>query len=187
VIFGLFSTPAICFEPIKHLESQHRDRKIFREQSCPKLNRTKFKMMPLLLKFAALFQLLLIATESDAISVLDYYEAQINGRTYNVSSTICRDVSIIGGGSAGCYSAVHLRDYNQSVLVIEQQDRLGGHTQTYTDPTTGKHVELGVQIFYDTDVVKNYFSRFNIPTFLMNITGSLEQKRLSVVYHYLTR
>jgi len=43
-----------------------------------------------------------------------------------------RDVAIIGGGSAGTYSAVRLKDMGKSVVVIEKDVVLGGHTDTYS-------------------------------------------------------
>ena len=44
-----------------------------------------------------------------------------------------RDVAIIGGGSAGTYSAVRLKDMGKSVVVIEKDVILGGHTDTYSE------------------------------------------------------
>ena len=40
------------------------------------------------------------------------------------------DVVIIGGGSSGTYAAVRLHDLGKSVIVVEQDDVLGGHTNT---------------------------------------------------------
>ncbi|KAI9769894.1 MAG: hypothetical protein M1839_003560 [Geoglossum umbratile] len=76
---------------------------------------------------------------------------------------ISRDVCVIGGGSSGTYAAIRLRDMNQSVVVVEHKSRLGGHTETYTDPATETKVDIGVLFFHNTDIVKNYFARFNIP------------------------
>ncbi|PSN64144.1 amine oxidase, flavin-containing superfamily [Corynespora cassiicola Philippines] len=75
---------------------------------------------------------------------------------------IYRDVAIIGGGSAGTYSAIALKDKGFSTIVIEKKDRIGGHTETYTDPATGVPIDMGVIIFHDIPTVKNYFSRFNL-------------------------
>ena len=47
---------------------------------------------------------------------------------------IHRDVCVIGGGSAGTYSAVRLRDLGHSVVVLERSNRLGGHAETFVDP-----------------------------------------------------
>jgi heterodisulfide reductase subunit A-like polyferredoxin len=52
----------------------------------------------------------------------------------NASADIIeRDVAIIGGGSAGTYSAVRLKDMGKSVVVIEKDVILGGQTDTYSE------------------------------------------------------
>lgn len=52
---------------------------------------------------------------------------------YASADIIERDVVIIGGGSAGTYSAVRLKDMGKSVTVIEKDVILGGHTDTYSE------------------------------------------------------
>ena len=59
---------------------------------------------------------------------------------------IRRDVCVLGGGSAGTYTAVRLRDLGASVAVVERQDRLGGHTETFHDPVTGGTIDIGVVV-----------------------------------------
>jgi hypothetical protein len=86
----------------------------------------------------------------------------ING-PWDEKDIITRDICIIGGGSSGTYAAVRLHDLNQSVVVIERKDRIGGNTQTYTDPTTQVKIDIGVEIFHNTSIVTNYFARFGIP------------------------
>ncbi|OGM45217.1 hypothetical protein ABOM_005824 [Aspergillus bombycis] len=73
-----------------------------------------------------------------------------------------RDVAVIGGGSAGTYAAIRLRELGQSLVVIENQDRLGGHSNTYFDTATGIAVPYGVISFHHKSVVTDYFSHFNI-------------------------
>jgi hypothetical protein len=75
---------------------------------------------------------------------------------------IRRDVAVIGGGSAGTYTAVRLGDLGKSVVVVEAKDRLGGHTETYHDPATGGTVDIGVIVFEDQPLVRQYFGRFNV-------------------------
>jgi hypothetical protein len=82
---------------------------------------------------------------------------------YAADSVVTRDVAIIGGGSTGTYAAIRLRDLGKSVVVVETNDRLGGHTHTYTDPGTGAHVDIGVIVWHDLDIVRNYFARFDVP------------------------
>lgn len=86
----------------------------------------------------------------------------VNGHQYNVDQIITKDVSVISGGSSGTYSAIRLRDCGKRVAVIEQTERLGGHTQTYIDPATGVSIDYGVIVFHHFDVVKNYFARLNV-------------------------
>ena len=74
-----------------------------------------------------------------------------------------RDVCVIGGGSSGTYTAVRLTDLGQSVVVVEKKDRLGGHCETYTDPATGLTTDIGVVVFHDLPIVRNYFGRFSVP------------------------
>jgi hypothetical protein len=87
----------------------------------------------------------------------------IDTSKYEREDIITRDVAIIGGGSAGTYSAVRLGDFNKSVVLVEIKGRLGGHTETYIDPATQIPVDYGVEIFHNLSVVTNYFVRFNVP------------------------
>ncbi|KNG85486.1 hypothetical protein ANOM_005142 [Aspergillus nomiae NRRL 13137] len=73
-----------------------------------------------------------------------------------------RDVAVIGGGSAGTYAAIRLRQLGQRLVVIEKQDRLGGHSNTYFDTASGTAVPYGVRSFHHKSVVTDYFSHFNI-------------------------
>ncbi|SPO06033.1 related to amine oxidase, flavin-containing superfamily [Cephalotrichum gorgonifer] len=73
-----------------------------------------------------------------------------------------RDVCIIGGGSSGTYAAVQLAEKGHSVAVIERQDHLGGHAVTYTDPDTGKPINMGVILFHDIPIVRDYFGLLGV-------------------------
>lgn len=86
--------------------------------------------------------------------------------------TIIRDVAIIGGGSSGTFSAVRLRDQGKSVILIEKEAILGGHTNTYQDPATGVTVDYGVEVFHNQQIVKDYFNRLNIPWAILPNFGS---------------
>lgn len=90
-------------------------------------------------------------------------QPSINAGDYKKGDIITRDVCIIGGGSTGTYSAVRLGDFNKSVVVVEAKGRLGGHTETYIDPTTQIPVDIGVEVFHNLSIVTDYFARFNVP------------------------
>ena len=53
----------------------------------------------------------------------------------------------------------------KSVALIELRDKLGGHTSTYTDPSTGTAIDYGVQAYYNYTTTTNFFAHFNIPLF----------------------
>ena len=89
--------------------------------------------------------------------------AKIASDTLPEDCKIDRDVCIIGGGSGGIYTAVRMGDEGKSVAVVESQNRLGGHTETYHDPATGTTYDIAVKFWLDNDLVRNYFARYNIP------------------------
>ncbi|KAL2108927.1 hypothetical protein VUR80DRAFT_3185 [Thermomyces stellatus] len=90
--------------------------------------------------------------------------------------TVTRDVAIIGGGASGAHAAVRLReDFNKSVIVVEKENRLGGHVATYTD-YAGKAYEYGVQSYFDVGGAVDFFARFNITV------GAPERISLTNVY-----
>jgi len=76
---------------------------------------------------------------------------------------VVRDVCVIGGGGAGAYAAVRLRDEGKSVVVLEKSNRLGGHAQTYRSSASAAPIDIGVQIFPDLPIVRSYFERFGVP------------------------
>lgn len=91
---------------------------------------------------------------------------------YAHQNVLIRDVLVIGGGSAGTYAAVRLNDMGHTVALVEHQSLLGGHAQTYIDPTTKTPVNYGVAYFYNDPIVTNYFARFNIPLTTVNLLAS---------------
>lgn len=73
------------------------------------------------------------------------------------------DAVVIGGGASGTYGAIRLKQLGKSVIVVEKKGRLGGHTETYTDPVTGISADYGVTIFDKIPVAYNYFASLKIP------------------------
>jgi hypothetical protein len=76
---------------------------------------------------------------------------------------IVRDVCVIGGGSAGTYTAVRLRDLGKSVVVLEKKGRLGGHAETVHAGPGNTPIDIGVIIFENIPFVTAYFGRFGVP------------------------
>ncbi|KAI9744825.1 MAG: hypothetical protein M1818_001750 [Claussenomyces sp. TS43310] len=76
---------------------------------------------------------------------------------------LTRDVCIIGGGASGTYAAVRLQDLGYSVMVIERENVLGGHVNTYTDPDGDIAIDYGVEDYrQNITVVETFFRRLGI-------------------------
>lgn len=115
-----------------------------------------------------LSKFLSLAVFSAAVTARPTYDNNYNNNELDPSKwpsqhVIHKDVAIIGGGSAGTYAAISLKDKKISSIVIEAKGRTGGHAVTYTDPATGIPIDYGVLVLHNEDLVKNYFKRFNIP------------------------
>ena len=76
---------------------------------------------------------------------------------------LTRDVCIIGGGAAGSYAAVRLQEMNQSVVVVEKKNHLGGHVDTYTDPNTGSAADFGVSALLDIPETDHFLTSLGVP------------------------
>lgn len=91
------------------------------------------------------------------------------------SNIIQRDVAVIGGGSSGTNAAIGIKDAGKSVIVVENQASMGGHTHTYTDPATNMTSDYGVVVWHNTTIVQDYFKRFNIPLANQSFAGLQNQ------------
>ena len=123
-------------------------------------------LLKLVLKFggSTLFSLQVVLAERPDAPAPDTLTA-LNAPAHLETATrsgLLYDVAVIGGGSAGVYAAVRLKDQGKKVAVIERQNYLGGHFETYTDPKSSIPVQLGVQVFPDNKLTRDFFSRFNI-------------------------
>ncbi|KAF5549513.1 amine oxidase [Fusarium mexicanum] len=110
-----------------------------------------------------------IATATGALAASLHSHDQFDSSAYAAQDVIERDFAIIGGGAAGTYAAVSLADQNKTLVLVEASGRLGGHTRTYQDPTTGVKVDFGVQIHLDAPIVRNFFARLKTPLTKVNL------------------
>ncbi|PQE05704.1 amine oxidase flavin-containing superfamily protein [Rutstroemia sp. NJR-2017a BVV2] len=112
--------------------------------------------------FASLFTVAAALLQVTGASSRFPSSIEIKGESHNITECIERDIIIIGGGSTGTYSAIRLLDSGKSVVIVEKDYRLGGHTNTFTDPTTGLTNDYGVVVFHNTSTVRSYTSRLNV-------------------------
>ncbi|OTA63777.1 hypothetical protein K449DRAFT_421857 [Hypoxylon sp. EC38] len=85
------------------------------------------------------------------------------------AQVIEKDVCIVGGGSSGVHAAVSLFDMDRTVAIIERNDHLGGHCETWTDPISVVPVDYGVVIHQPLQEVYDFFNKFNIS--LLNMSS----------------
>ncbi|KAK9452711.1 hypothetical protein V1511DRAFT_134897 [Dipodascopsis uninucleata] len=116
----------------------------------------------------------LVKSAAALCSVLVFVSAEKSDSAFGACNIITRDVIVLGGGSSGTYSAIQLKDSGKSVVVVEQKDTLGGHTETYVDPSTNATVDYGVIYFHTTDIVKTYFERLNVSYTIEPATNDIE-------------
>lgn len=105
-------------------------------------------------------------------SAFAQYQSGYDLSSFTAANTITRDVAVIGGGSAGTFSAISLKDKKKSVVVVEIKNRLGGHTETYKDPKTGRGIDMGVIIWHNVSVVTDYFKRLNVSLIVEGSDGT---------------
>ncbi|KAK7192843.1 hypothetical protein DPSP01_012946 [Paraphaeosphaeria sporulosa] len=111
-----------------------------------------------------------------ALACAKFARAKIDESNFDAARIIERDVAIIGGGAAGTYAAVRLReDFNTSIIVIEPKNRLGGHVDTYEVPETNTTLEYGVQSYMQYGPTVDFFERFSVEF------GSFTSRRLATI------
>ncbi|KAJ7025906.1 hypothetical protein C8F04DRAFT_126065 [Mycena alexandri] len=95
--------------------------------------------------------------------------------------TVTTDVVIIGGGSAGIYTAIQLQRQGKSVFVVEKEDVLGGHTNTFHVPGTNTTFDYGVVSFANISVVNEYFADLGVALrlFDVGVGGTTEYAKLN--------
>ncbi|RAK79379.1 amine oxidase [Aspergillus fijiensis CBS 313.89] len=92
-------------------------------------------------------------------------------------TVIRRGFCIIGGGAAGTYAAIRLRELGQDVVIVEKTARLGGQAQTYFDPVTRNPIDYGVRAYDDSLETRRFFKHFDIPVEIDTSRKDLETLR----------
>ncbi|KAJ6483090.1 hypothetical protein C8R45DRAFT_1062863 [Mycena sanguinolenta] len=88
------------------------------------------------------------------------------GALGNGGSTLQRDVVVVGGGSSGTYAAIRLQQEGLSVALLERNNRLGGHVNTFQVPNTTITFDYGVILYHNITVATNYFSTLGVETII---------------------
>ena len=107
-----------------------------------------------------------------AFALVFIFATALGNNVPRSETVITRDVVIVGGGSGGTYSAIRLQQAGKSVVVIEKEAVLGGHTNTFIDPITHAPIDYGVQFFENIPLVNNYFSYLGFNTSLVKAGSS---------------
>ncbi|KAE8420445.1 hypothetical protein BDV36DRAFT_293333 [Aspergillus pseudocaelatus] len=85
----------------------------------------------------------------------------INEQDFAPDDIIIRDVCILGGGSTGTYAAISLKDRAKSVVVVERNKILGGHTETlYLH--NNQYIDYGVVGVFNDELSRNYLKRLGV-------------------------
>ncbi|KAH6663114.1 hypothetical protein B0J14DRAFT_684841 [Halenospora varia] len=101
-------------------------------------------------------------------------------QAHTCTTSLTPEYLIIGGGSAGTYTAIQLHDLNKDLLVIETSSVLGGHANTYYDPLSPALQNVGVQGFHNTSLTRQYIERLNV-TLNLEPWGSYDTKNIDFV------
>ncbi|KAL4815004.1 hypothetical protein BDW67DRAFT_165098 [Aspergillus spinulosporus] len=87
--------------------------------------------------------------------------AVVTASEFQPEEIITRDVCILGGGATGSYAAVQLVERGYSVAVVEQKDRLGGHSETLY-LLNGDLIDYGIRTYFNDSVVRNFFDQLQV-------------------------
>ncbi|KAK9445379.1 amine oxidase [Metarhizium brunneum] len=78
-------------------------------------------------------------------------------------NVLFKDVVIVGGGASGSYAAVRLReDFGKSITLVEKDEILGGHVDSYVNTNTGTPYDFGVKAFIRAGNATGFFDRLGV-------------------------
>ncbi|KAE8313051.1 hypothetical protein BDV41DRAFT_588376 [Aspergillus transmontanensis] len=84
-----------------------------------------------------------------------------NEQNFAPDDIVIRDICILGGGSTGTYAAISLKDKAKSVVVVERNRVLGGHTETlYLG--NNQYIDYGVEGVFNDELSRNYLKRLGV-------------------------
>jgi hypothetical protein len=81
-----------------------------------------------------------------------------------------KEVCILGAGGAGCYTAIQLQDRNISTIVLEKSSRIGGHSETYRERGDRNFCDIGVRLYPDVPIVRQYYDRMGVRLTSVDLT-----------------
>jgi beta-cyclopiazonate dehydrogenase len=85
----------------------------------------------------------------------------IDESEFKSEDVIERDLCVLGGGASGVYGAIRAKDSGHSVVVVEKNDYLGGHTETlYLDD--GSPIDYGVNGVFNDVLSRDFFERLDV-------------------------
>ncbi|KAE8340536.1 hypothetical protein BDV24DRAFT_151892 [Aspergillus arachidicola] len=84
-----------------------------------------------------------------------------NEQDFALDDIVIRDICILGGGSTGTYAAISLKDKAKSVVVVERNRVLGGHTETlYLG--NNQYIDYGVEGVFNDELSRIYLTRLGV-------------------------
>lgn len=111
--------------------------------------------------------LVILVALPDATGLFSFFQC-------DYSRLVSVDIAILGGGASGTYAAIQLHRQNNTIALVESQERLGGQIDTYIDPETGRTVEYGVNQYTNIAEATEFLNYLGVPFVPGNVGGQPE-------------